>query len=63
MQAALQALSIMETISQLVAKRNAEREAILQGPGAAPAPDAISHQQKSLLGRMISFFRLGNTPS
>lgn len=55
--------ALMEKISAIVAKRAAEREAILQGAADAPAPEAITRQQKSLLGRMISFFRLGNAPA
>jgi small-conductance mechanosensitive channel/CRP-like cAMP-binding protein len=51
-------LSIMEKISQIVARRNAEREAVMQGAGAAPPPEAVTRQQKTLLGRMFSFFRL-----
>jgi small-conductance mechanosensitive channel/CRP-like cAMP-binding protein len=50
--------SLLEKISALVARRNAEREAIRQGPGTVAAPEAITRQQKSLLGRMMSFFRL-----
>ena len=48
----------MEKISEIVARRNAEREAIMQGVGATPAPETVSKQQRSLLGRMISFFKL-----
>ena len=51
---------IMEKISAVVAKRNAEREAVLQDAGATPPAEAVVRQQKTLLGRMINFFRLGN---
>lgn len=51
---------IMERISEIVARRNAEREAIMQGSTAAPAAETVVKQQKSLLGRMMRFFRLGN---
>ena len=51
-------LSIMEKISQIVARRNAERDAVMQGAGAAPPPEVVTRQQKTLLGRMFSFFRL-----
>jgi small-conductance mechanosensitive channel/CRP-like cAMP-binding protein len=51
-------LSIMAKISEIVARRNAEREAVMQGAGAAPAAETVVKQQKSLLGRMMSFFRL-----
>ena len=54
---------IMEKISAVVAVRNAQREAIRAGITAAPAPDAVATQQKSLLGRMVSFFRLSPKPS
>ena len=46
-------------ISQIVARRNAEREAVLQNAGAAPAPEMVFKQQQTLLGRMMSFFGLG----
>ncbi len=52
--------ALMEKISAIVATRNAERDAIAQGAGIAFAPEAVVKHQKSLLGRMISFFRLGH---
>ncbi len=52
--------AIMEKISAVVAQRNAEREAVIQGAGAAPAAEVVVRQQKSILGRMMRFFRLGN---
>ena len=45
---------IMEKVSEIVARRNAEREAVLQGAGTTPAADAVATQQKSILGRMMS---------
>ncbi|HVT81588.1 MAG TPA: mechanosensitive ion channel family protein [Phycisphaerae bacterium] len=50
--------AIMEKISAIVARRNAEREAAMQGGGKTPEPEAVSRQQKSILGRMMSFFGL-----
>jgi small-conductance mechanosensitive channel/CRP-like cAMP-binding protein len=51
--------SIMEKISEVVARRNAEREAIAQGATGGPTAEVVVRQQKTLLGRMMSFFRLG----
>jgi len=50
---------MMGRISEIVARRNAQREAILHNAGAAPAPELVFKQQQSLLGRMMSFFGLG----
>lgn len=50
--------SIMEKISVIVARRNAEREAILHNAGKPPEPEAVNRQQKTILGRMMSFFGL-----
>jgi len=52
---------IMEHISEIVARRNIEREAILAGAGNAPAPEVVTKQQKNLLGRMMSFFGLAKS--
>jgi small-conductance mechanosensitive channel/CRP-like cAMP-binding protein len=51
--------SIMEKISEIVARRNVEREAIKQKAGAESAEDKVNTQKKTLLGRMMSFFRIG----
>jgi CRP-like cAMP-binding protein len=50
---------IMGKISEIVARRNAEREAVLQNAGAAPEMEMVFKQQQTLLGRMMSFFGLG----
>jgi len=50
--------AIMEKISAIVARRNAEREAAMHGAGKPPEPEAVTRQQKSILGRMMSFFGL-----
>jgi small-conductance mechanosensitive channel/CRP-like cAMP-binding protein len=52
--------SLLEKISEIVARRNAEREAIAKGGGGAATQEVVVRQQKSLLGRMMNFFRLGN---
>jgi CRP-like cAMP-binding protein len=51
--------SIMEKISEIVARRNVEREAIKQQAGAESAEDKVNTQKQTLLGRMMSFFRMG----
>jgi small-conductance mechanosensitive channel/CRP-like cAMP-binding protein len=51
--------SIMEKVSEIVARRNVEREAVLQQAGAEESEAKVSTQQKTLLGRMMNFFRLG----
>ena len=51
-------VSIMAKISEIVARRNAEREAVMAGAGETPPAEAVVKQQKTLLGRMMSFFRL-----
>jgi small-conductance mechanosensitive channel/CRP-like cAMP-binding protein len=51
--------SIMEKMSEVVAKRNAEREALIQGAMAAPVAEAAVTQQRSILARMKRFFRIG----
>ncbi len=49
--------SMMEKISRVIAERNASREAAVQEAQSAAAKEAaVSNQQKSLLGRMLSFF-------
>jgi small-conductance mechanosensitive channel/CRP-like cAMP-binding protein len=52
--------SIMEKVSEIVARRNAEREAVLRGAGAQPATETVAQEKRTLLGRMMKFFRLGN---
>jgi small-conductance mechanosensitive channel/CRP-like cAMP-binding protein len=47
--------TIMERISQVVTKRNVEREAARKGL-AQPSTQEVVEQQKSLLGRMLRFF-------
>jgi small-conductance mechanosensitive channel/CRP-like cAMP-binding protein len=49
--------SVLEKISTLIARRNAQRDQHLQGQTAAPEAQAISVQQQSLLDRMIRFFK------
>lgn len=51
---------IMEKISEVVARRDAQREAIRQHPGSQPASEAVVQEQRTLLGRMMRFFRVGN---
>jgi small-conductance mechanosensitive channel/CRP-like cAMP-binding protein len=51
---------IMEKVSEVVARRNAEREAVRKHPGSKPEREAVLKEQKSLLVRMARFFRLGN---
>ena len=46
---------IMEAISQVVVRRNVEREAARKGM-AEPTAQEVVEQQKSLLGRMLGFF-------
>jgi CRP-like cAMP-binding protein len=50
--------SIMEKISEIVARRNVERDAVRQKAGTEDAEAKVSTQQKTLLGRMMSFFGL-----
>lgn len=47
--------SIMEQVSQIVSRRNAEREAAKQGLSQATPQEIVIHH-KSLLGRMLRFF-------
>jgi CRP-like cAMP-binding protein len=52
--------AIMEKISQIVAQRNAQREAKSKEANAAPpSDDAVKDQQKSLFGKMLRFFGRG----
>jgi small-conductance mechanosensitive channel/CRP-like cAMP-binding protein len=50
--------SVMEKISALIARRNVERELHLQGLAAdSPQAGSVEVQQRSILDRMIRFFR------
>jgi small-conductance mechanosensitive channel/CRP-like cAMP-binding protein len=51
--------TIMEKLSEVVAQRNAHRQEASQGAANASAPEAVRTQQKTLLGRMKHFFRIG----
>lgn len=51
--------AILESISLVIAKRNAERRAAMEHAPAKPA--AVAEQQRSLLGRMFRFFGLGGS--
>jgi CRP-like cAMP-binding protein len=50
--------SMMEKISLVVAKRNAEREAMMQGTKSLPMAQTTVTQQQSILARMKRFFRI-----
>jgi small-conductance mechanosensitive channel/CRP-like cAMP-binding protein len=50
--------SMMEKMSAVVAKRNAEREALRKGPGTERAVQAAVAEQGSILARMKRFFRI-----
>ncbi len=51
--------TLMEKISEIIARRNAERDAVRDHPGSVPAAEAVVKEQKSLLGRMMRFFGRG----
>jgi small-conductance mechanosensitive channel/CRP-like cAMP-binding protein len=50
--------SVLEKISEIIARRNAEREALVQGAAAAHSAEAAAVAKQSILGRMMKFFRL-----
>jgi small-conductance mechanosensitive channel len=52
--------SIMEKISEIIAHRNAHRESVVQqAVSAAEQAQQVKTEQKSLLGKMLSFFGKG----
>jgi small-conductance mechanosensitive channel len=52
--------SMMEKMSEVVAKRNAEREALRKGPATAPVAETAGAEQRSILARMKRFFRIAS---
>ncbi len=52
-------VKLLESVSEVIGKRAAERTAALANLSAAAKASAVAEQQKSVLGRMMRFFGLG----
>jgi CRP-like cAMP-binding protein len=50
--------SVLEKISEIIARRNAEREAVAKNASAAAVAQQAAAEKQTLLGRMMKFFRI-----